>query len=322
MSRPYTVLGEIVDEIRTWRRGGERVSQIMRRLADQDMQLTEIAAYLNEAFCFGMDAPPLQLLRRDENGWPLAEKVDLVYDPAIEQARERWMNAPPYPDMLRRRDRHVFRALAIEKQLIIVVHLPPPAARTHVGKPGFRPCPANLFGVTRASAPNEGLIAADPADERLARLFGPGGLALNYDAYAARLDALGYQIAPASEGHIVRNAAGEAFYPGYYLHGVYRGDTRTNAYKGKEGEQLRYELNSRLGDEFVQWGPHDNWDIRDDNMIAPMRAPQPPVIFFLPDGGMENRFDADSIEGYYTYLELDWLGLYPPIPAAAQENQA
>jgi hypothetical protein len=94
---------------------------------------------------------------------------------------------------------------------------------------------------------------------------------------------------------------------GYRIHGAYRARDGANAWTAAAGETLRAELNRRLGADLIAGGPHDTWAERTQlDESDPRRGPQPPVLFFLPDGDVQVRFDARGMERYYRFLEIDW----------------
>ena len=132
-----------------------------------------------------------------------------------------------------------------------------------------------------------------------------------------------FRVGGEDEGYVLRDASGVAFYPGYYLHGVYHARNGMNAWTGEDGERIRRELNQRLGEELIRMGPHDNWDQRSaTGQLAGPRGPKPPVLFFLPDGNVEVRHDARSMELYCRYLNIPWWTLYPDVPEPLEEAPA
>src|SRR4029453_13687074 len=111
---------------------------------------------------------------------------------------------------------------------------------------------------------------------------------------------------------------------GYRIHGAYRREGGSNAWTSGQGEQIRAELNRRLGADLVQGGPHDIWAGRLELPEGhPLRGPQPPTLFFLPDGDVQVRSDAKSMELYYRFFGIDWDGLYSsPLAREAKEGSA
>jgi hypothetical protein len=107
---------------------------------------------------------------------------------------------------------------------------------------------------------------------------------------------------------------------GYQIHGVYKNGSGVNAWTPADGEKMRAELNNRMGRELIRNGPldisADRLGLADDD---PRKAPRPPVLFFLPDGGVQVRSDSKGMELYYRFLKIDWDQLYPPA-AKPQES--
>jgi hypothetical protein len=107
--------------------------------------------------------------------------------------------------------------------------------------------------------------------------------------------------------------------PGYALHGIYNAETRRNAWTARDGEKIRAALNRRFGAELVRFGPHDIWALRLTQEVAgALREPQPPVIFFLPNGSTSARHDAASMARYYRHLQIDWEALYPSASSSTE----
>jgi hypothetical protein len=320
MTRRAEVLNEIVAEVRRLRVGGARASAIARELTNRGLMGTEIKAHFDAAF--GIDVVNPLYWPCDADGQFIAAKLDKLIEPLIDSAGDAWTLAPAYPDLLRRRDRHAFRGLARETGNIFVVRAAEPRAAQYVGRAGFRPFPIHLLDVTRLEAPNEGLVAADPGSEELAATLAALRPPLSFEGYRDRLAAEGLSIADAAEGFVIRDRSGTRFYSGYQLLGVYRNQSGSSAWSGREGERLRWALNRRMGEDLVQFGPHDDWDGR--RALEPgnrLRGPLAPALFFTPDGNVNVRFDAESIASYYRFLGIDWDSLYPPDPIPAPERE-
>ena len=103
MTRPSEMLGEIVADLRAWRLEGATVSEMVSRLLEHGFDLLEITDYFKIAYCisgpinFLFLAPDTTELPKD----PHLERLDSFVDPMIDETREQWMHAPPYPDLLR-----------------------------------------------------------------------------------------------------------------------------------------------------------------------------------------------------------------------------
>jgi hypothetical protein len=97
----------------------------------------------------------------------------------------------------------------------------------------------------------------------------------------------------------------------YRLHGVYDADSGETAWSGKRGEQLRAALNRRLGAELVRFGPHDDWEHRNNPQVAgPLWGPQAPTIQFNPDGEITNYLRWQDMAQSWPY-QRHWPRLYP-----------
>jgi hypothetical protein len=97
----------------------------------------------------------------------------------------------------------------------------------------------------------------------------------------------------------------------YRLHGVYDSESGEAAWSAKRGEHLRVALNRRLGAELVRFGPHDDWEHRNDPQIAgPLWGPQAPTIQFNPDGEIMNYLRWQDMARSWPYAR-HWSRLYP-----------
>jgi hypothetical protein len=213
-------------------------------LRQQGVGLFQVTSYFREAFLVSGQAN-IALIPKLVSGEPNPQILDSFIADLVDGARQRWEQAPPYPDLMRRRDRIAFEQVARRHDIVLIVCAADRAAARDVGR------------------------------SRDAAAAAPGGS------------------------------------PCYRLHGAYERETGRNAWTAREGEQLRAELNRRLGAELVRAGPHDTWaerlDLPEDD---PRRGPMPPVLFFLPDGDVQVRTDARGMELYYRFLEIDWAKLY------------
>jgi hypothetical protein len=101
---------------------------------------------------------------------------------------------------------------------------------------------------------------------------------------------------------------------GYRLHGVYDADSGEPVWSGRRGEKLRAAINRRLGHELVRWGPHDDWEHRNDREVAgTLWGPQAPVIEFDHQGNIHNRLDLGALARSRPYRQ-HWARLYPHHP--------
>lgn len=300
------ILGETIQHLRNHRRAGTAVSRLLTDLRGQGLSVREAAEHLAAAFCLPAQAN-VALVPKTPSGEPDPAILDDYIARCVDAARVKWESAGPYPDLMRRRDRIAFQQVARERNIVLIVCAAHPAAARYIGEPGHKPAPGAFLGAVRTAAPNEGLLAADPAAPELKRILNAAAFRGEYARYRAELERQGLRVGPADDGFVIRDDTGAAFYAGYQIHGAYRSDSGANAWTGSDGENIRADLNRRCGEELVQAGP---LDIFAGRLELPerdsLRAPQPPVLFFLPDGNVEVRFDARSMELYYRFLGIEW----------------
>jgi hypothetical protein len=302
LARLSEVLGEIVAHLRAERLAGVPVSQLVAQLQQQGLDLPQVNEHFREAF--SLSGPADLIVLKRASGDRFHQMLDEYVGPMIDTNLGKWKAARAYPDLMRRRDRHAFKEAARRTGYIFVVCAAEAASGQYIGRPGFTVFPIHPFVNVRRSPPNEGLVAAEPGDA--------------VDPYGRKLESLGLAVGLKEDGFIVRDRAGTAFYPGYYLHGVYEKEGGSNAWTGNEGERIRASLNRAMGQELVLFGPHDIWDQRLElDEDSPLRGPRSPVLFFLPNGSVEVRHDARTMELYYRFLGIDWDSLYPA-PAPVQ----
>src|SRR5205085_8369408 len=172
---------------------------------------------------FGLSAyANIAMMPKNQAGEPLPEILDKHIASEIDLKIEQWRGSMPYPDLMRRRDRHAFRRVARHTGTVIIVCAADPFTGQYIGKTRYRPFPFHLLGIPRSSPPNQGLITADPDEPGLGRLLKGLCVTGGYDDYKVKLEQLGLMVSGREEGYLVRNELGTAFYPGYYLHGVYK----------------------------------------------------------------------------------------------------
>ena len=87
MAHYSEILGEVVDDIRLRRRAGEKVSQIVAYLATLGLHLSQIAEYLDQAFCLPGDRPSLLVMPAEANGMPNADVLDRRFGSVVDKAR-------------------------------------------------------------------------------------------------------------------------------------------------------------------------------------------------------------------------------------------
>ena len=305
-----------MDELRSRRMSGEKASALVRFLMrDLGMRDDQAIRYLDEAFVFPDGRLSLLMLKRASDGSFIDPVVDDALEPDIERARDAWVNVAAYPDLMRRRDRHTFREVAQSTNTIIIVKAAGRHTAEFIGAPGYRPSPPRLPAVARACDPHQGLMAADPQDasfrEFLQARFGN----TDYAAYLGVLRGLGFSVDSAETGYVIRDAARNRFYPGYVLLGVYSAANHRSAWTGRDGEKIRSMLNRRLGEDLIQWGPHDDAELRNPNR-GRFDGPQVPALCFLPSGDIETRRTVEDLASFYIYNDLNWKRLVPVVEHA------
>jgi hypothetical protein len=119
----------------------------------------------------------------------------------------------------------------------------------------------------------------------------------------------------ARDEHVVVTVCGwRAGDEGYRLHGVYDVDSLEPVWSAKRGDKLRAAINRRLGDELVRFGPHDDWEHRNDRAMAGgLWGPQVPVMEFDAGGNVDNHLDVVSLATSEPYRRR-WERLYPHHP--------
>jgi len=209
----------------------------------------------------------------------------------------------PHERGMRAFDDFVLSQKAEDDGLIIMVRNSNEEATQWIGREGYRPKPMDLKAKTARHGPFAGLAVADPGDARTRAMAESYG---GYDGFVASLESKGYTVGSAEEGYVVRDAAGNAFYSDYDLHGVYHAADGSQA----DHESVRSDLNAEFGNDAVQHGPHDNWPERGAAESGPNRGPQPPVTAYLPDGSSVHLETVDEMRSFYDAHGIDWNGIW------------
>jgi hypothetical protein len=98
----------------------------------------------------------------------------------------------------------------------------------------------------------------------------------------------------------VKDDLGNRFHDSYRLHSVYGARNREVVWVQPRAERLRAALNRSLGAELVQFGPHEQWEFRNDRKVAgPLYGPQAPAIEFGPDQEIDNRLTVLALKEWY-----------------------
>lgn len=200
-------------------------------------------------------------------------------------------------------DDAVFRGLAMNQKLILIVRESNKAAVRFTGKPGYAPKPETLKAKTiqgdPATDPNVGLASANPADPRLKEMLRADFM--EYPTYLLLLRKYGYKVGPAPHFLVSDARTGVFFYSDIDLHGVYdtQGRKRWNT-------SLLEVFNARLKDRLVQHGPHDCWEKRNSPEAGPNAGPQPPVTAYLPSGDLFHLKTREQMQAFYAQNRLPW----------------
>ncbi len=212
-----------------------------------------------------------------------------------------------FAECLRERDLQAFRGFAQRHECVIVLCVPDPLARQFIGREGFVPQPPNLHAAARQSAPNAGLLAADPQDAELTQQLAGVAPPATFEDHVHRLATAGFRAGSEADGYALRDALGNRYYTAYRLHGVYDAEAARNLWSPSSGGALWREMNTRLGVDLIQLGPIDQSEnvIESDNAGAPLE-PQPPVLAFEPDGRVRALLDAREMRSYYEAHGFGW----------------
>jgi len=319
MRRGIEAIGELTGEIRSRRQGGQRMAEILRFLHEQGADSDCIRQYLRAAFF----VPPSEVTRLRTMDLSLVpetfEKWGAMLDEALREPGQEWQSAPPMPVLMSREHHSAFKEAAVSSDCCIIVCGADPAGGAYLGRSGFRVALPGLPAWPRRDGPNQGLLAVDPGDARLAAELQAAGR--TYDELVDDLKSRGFQVAPAADGFLLRDAFAQAFYPPYRLHGVYSFEG-ANGWTPQAGPRLMAELNLRLGDDLIQAGPHDAWEFRNDPRAGPLAGPQPPVVAFEPSGSVKPLPDLDAMKEFYQGWSIDWDAIYPPPPGSEPEEES
>ncbi len=319
----HEILGQLVNLLRQARSEGDCASDLLARLEHIGLKPWQIANHISAAFCFetplnpsilNLDIDDYDYEELEEEGVDPIEALMKVIDDEIEETCEMWEGAPSYPDLMRRRDRHAFRYLAVNEVATVVVAAANPFSGRYIGQSGIRVSPLHLYDIARLGPPNAGLVAADPVDRRLVVLLENTIPGVSYEDYVSELLRCGYTVGGSEEGYVVRDAGGKLLIPGYSVQGVYCEENGANLWHAKEGERIRADLNRRMGFELVRYGTHDTWEARLGlPKHSPAYGPQVPVLIFSPQGNVDVLFNIDDVASRYRYLGIPWSELYPGI---------
>jgi hypothetical protein len=310
-------LGPVIRRLRAMRLAGAGSFELMSHLRPLCPDFRMAASkYMNRAF----SETGLKLVlflgfgKWDDHG-PESEVWEMA-DSLIDQTKDYW-SQNHFPELMRLRDYFSFLEFSAKHSAHIIVCAADYNAGPLIGRSGYRCFDGDDFVVSREQAPHVGCLAADPADARLVSALAAFSPPLSYADYVDRLRRRAITVAGPEEGHVLRAPDGSLLHQGYRLHGVYREGDFKSMWTAAAGEQLRAELNRRLGHELVVHGPHDDWELRNDRGIAgPRFGPQAPALEFQPQGSIENFFSVDDLRLGSPVYRNKSPRLYPEAPAS------
>jgi len=303
------VLGYVVRRMREMAVTGVPINEIIAYVRDRcgpddHLQYDYLSAAFLQGNVFFFVVPPFSRLT-DQAERSVAK---LVFEHRAEWERQR------FPEMMRVRDYFAFLQFAKEQKIVISVCAANPFAGRFVGAPGFGCYDGASFVTSREVSPNQGLIAADPNDERLRVALNTYAQPVSYSDYVDDLRSQGYRVLGPETGYVIEDSTGRRLHEPYRLHGVYDADSGEPVWTSKRGERLRAGINRRLGNELVRFGPHDDWEHRNDRAIAgALCGPQLPVIKFGPQNEIDELLTVESMAGEWPY-KRHWGRLYPDNP--------
>jgi hypothetical protein len=246
-------------------------------------------------------------------GLPFTDDGERLWREIIEEKRAEWEHQR-LPELMRLRDYLSFMQFAQEQRAVVVVCGAHPAAGKWVGRPGVRCHGGRLAIPTRDTPPNDGLLAADPGDARLAEMLASYHPPLSYADFVQQLAQQGLRVMGPETGYVLADDSGNRLHENYRLHGVYGARSDESIWTEQRGEALRAALNRHLGAELVRFGPHDSWPFRNDRAIAgPLWGPQAPAIEFNPDQEIDNILTIRDLAKKFRH-RTNWAELYPHHP--------
>lgn len=164
-------------------------------------------------------------------------------------------------------DSTVFSSFAREKELLIILMAPNPHSLRYVGQKGYAAKTADLKVCKSSKAgPHAGLVICPPELFRTHEDFLENKRILK---------TMGYSLLGPEQNHLVRrDSDGKLFYSDYDLKTVTNFKTGEKAYS----ENLRRDLNARLGRRLIRHGPLDDYEHSTSIRV------KFPLLIFTPDG--------------------------------------
>jgi hypothetical protein len=307
------VLGYVVRRLRELAQTGASPNSLLEYLRNRCGSNDRLQyEYLQAAFFPRIPGAPFTFLVPPSA--PLTADGERSVGDLISRHKDVW-SVQPYPELARVRDYVAYLEFARDENVILTVCASNPFSGNRIDDARFRSYRGDLFVTSSKVGPWQGLISADPTDARLIHALTKYTPALSYEDYVTRLERSGYRVRSARESYLLEDRDGRALYEGYRLHGVYDAATSSPVWTAKRGEQLRAALNRRLGQQLVHFGPHDQWEHRDDPAVAgPLSGPQLPAIAFSPDGEIDALLTVEDMGWGIPQIAQHWGRLYPHHP--------
>ncbi len=304
-------LGYVIRHLRDMWRSGAHIEELRSYLRER---LPKDEAYRQQAYWCRAFLQHMTAIMNLLPPGPISETSEGAITRLFNQHRSQWENER-YPELMRVRDYFALLKFAEEENVVVTVIAANPFAGEFIGRPGYRSYAGRLFVVSNERGPDRGLLSADPDDTRLISGLSRYLPALSYEDYVASLEHLGYHVRPRGKGYLLEDGDGAAVYEGYRLHGVYDASSGSPAWTAKRGERLRAALNRTFGEELVHFGPHDQWQHRNDPAVAgPLFGPQLPAIAFNPEHEIDALLTIDDMGWGVSQIEPHWQRLYPNHP--------
>lgn len=244
---------------------------------------------------------------------PTTPETEASWQELIQKHRAEWERAP-IPELMRLRDYLAFMRFSQEANLFVIVCAANPSTGRWIGQRGVRCYGGRVPIPVSQDSSYEGLLVANPADPRIATIQRAFGDEPSYDGYLRRLAEQGLRVLGEDAGYLVADANGNRLHESYRLHSVYDAQTYQPVWNQQTGERLREALNNQLGDELVKFGPHDEWEFRNDQKVAgPAWGPQLPAIQFDQKQSIQPVLTTVDLAQVFG-IKQRWADLYPHHP--------
>lgn len=301
-------LGHIIKRLRQMAIDGVPASDILAFAASHSATEALLPhTYLSNAF--GLRGPTAMAMPP-----PSSPEAEELWREVINRRRAEW-EREPIPELMRIRDYLSFMQFAKEVGVFVIVCAANPSAGRWIGRRRVRGYDGRLPIPACQEHPYEGLLAANPNDPRIAVIQQAYGEIPSYEAYLGRLAAQGLRVLGDDLAYLIEDADGHRLHESYRLHSLYDAKTYEPVWNQKTGEHLRAAINRHLGDELVPFGPHDQWEFRNDQSVAGVAfGPQLPALQFGPDQDIRPVLTTAELSQMFG-LKQRWADLYPHHPS-------